>query len=382
MFSNITPSKHTKTIDEYTEDYPTFLLSDLKTIKESILDNTKYTMKITGTDNKKPIKNKIATKKSLPSDWSDINELVFGIRDNEQLLNTLSTYKKQKVGLGYVYIESLQYISILIKKPQKYPLIVIRIPVEPPFVAVSDKYVGLLFKFPIESIYNKESSSKSKNRQYRLYLDKEDNDFVMYLETIVNNDIKKSQIKNIDKYDNDMINMLLKSQMAKYLNVFQLNKTNDISCTINEMNITVVKKLPSNQAPITFDILQNKQTAYLEFHDDKLDFIIRGENKNDEQTILTKADSNYWPQIDYNNTSYVIHEYDQMFKLAHYSIKSTKDGIYYLLTSFLNAHMFIILITDQDVLINEEVKIYNFQDLFNKGTQVLEMYLLIENKDD
>ena len=71
-----------------------------------------------------------------------------------------------------------------------------------------------------------------------------------------------------------------------------------------------------------------------------------------------------------------------MFKLAHYSIKSTKDGIYYLLTSFLNAHMFIILITDQDILINEEVKIYNFQDLFNKGTQVLEMYLLIENKDE
>ena len=43
--------------------------------------------------------------------------------------------------------------------------------------------------------------------------------------------------------------------------------------------------------------------------------------------------------------------------------------------------MFIKLITDQNRFINNDNKIYTYQELFNKGSQVLEMYLLIEDDE-
>lgn len=378
MFNNISPQQQYKTIDEYIEEYPTFLLSDYQTRKQSIVDGILHISKLKGEDNKLPIKSKVAKKIKLDNDWQLLDNIVFGVYNNEQFINTIATYKKIKVGTGYIYIESTQYVCILIKHPGKYPLVVIRIPVEYPFTYINDKYVGILFTFPIESLYNKDSSSKSKNKQYRMYLTKDVNNYCLNLEMIINNDIKKSTINGIQKSENEVINIILKPSMMKYLNNFTLSKTNDISYTLNNMNIIVLKKLPINATVMSFDTLQNKQSAYIKFIDDKLLYVVESVNRSDEKIITTKIDSDYWPQIDYNGSVYNIHEYDQMFKLAHYSNKTTKDGIYYVFSTFLNAYAFTILITDQNILINENTKIYNFQDIFNKGTQVLETYLLLK----
>ena len=380
MYTNLSPANQYKHIDEYIADYPTWLLSDHETRKQSIVNNKLFISKLKGADNKTPIKAKSAKKTVLDNDWTQTGNIVFGIHNNEQFMNTLATYKKVKVGTGYIYIESPQYICILIKRPGKYPLVVIRIPVEYPFTYINERYIGIMFSFAIESLYNKDTTTKSKNKQYKLYLTKDIDTYVLNMETIINNDVKKSQINNIKKEENDIINIVLKPSMMRFLNTFTLSKTNDISYTINNMNVIVMKKLPINSSVISFDTLQNKQSAYIEFRNDKLYYVVKAPNRIDEKMIVSKADSDYWPQIDYNGSVYNIHDYDQMFKLAHYSNKTTKDGIYYIFSTFLNTFAFTILITDQNVMINENNKIYNFQDIFSKGTQVLETYLLIEEK--
>ena len=381
MLPTIRPTQQYKTIEDFTNDYPTYLLSDYQTRKQSFVNNVLYVSKLKGEDNKAPIKTRPTTKPTLDNEWTEINNIVFGIHNNEQFINTIATYKKIKVGTGYIYIESTQYMCILIKHPGKYPLVVIRIPVEYPFTYINEKYIGILFSFPIESLYNKDSGSKAKNKQYKIYLTKAvNNTYLLNMEMIVNNDVKKSIINDIKKMDNDIINIVLKPNMLTFLNNFSLTKTNDISYTLNNMNIILLKKLPINTSVISFEPLQNKQTGYFEFRNDALYYIVKSSNRCDEKIVVAKDDSDYWPQIDYNGCVYAIHDYDQMFKLSHYSNKTTKDGIYYIFSTFLNTFAFTILITDQNVMINEHTKIYNFQDIFNKGTQVFELYLLIEDK--
>ena len=147
------------------------------------------------------------------------------------------------------------------------------------------------------------------------------------------------------------------------------------------MNIMLLRKLQINQIPIMFDPLQSKQSAFLEFDNDILKFVIKGVDKMDEQNILTKDETIYWSQIDYDTNKYVIHNYDPMFKISHYTLGTSKDSNYYIMSTFQNTYMFIKLISNQNVLINNENTVYTFQDVFNKGTNVLEMYLLIQDNE-
>ena len=379
MFSNISDNANTKTIEEYMNDYPTFMLSDLETVKNSIFDNKRYVSSVISS-NKKTVRSKTATSVKLDGSWDDISGIVLGIRDNEQLISTLNTCKRQKMGLGYIFIESLQYISVIIKKPNNYPLVIIRIPIEQPFVFADVNMKGIYFEFPLEQLIVKENNSKSKNKQYRVYITKNEG-YVLTLEVLYNNEIKKRKIDNIKQCDNIVINELLKPTMIDYINKFKLDKITDIAYSLNNMNIVILKKLQNNQLPISFDQLQSKQSAYLEFNDNLLKFIIKGVDRTDEQNVLSKDETLYWPLIDFDGNKYVVHNYDPMFKISHYSMGTSKDSNYYLMSSFQNTYMFIKLISDQNVMISNENNVYTFQDLFNKGTNVLEMYLLIQDND-
>ena len=379
MFSNISDNANTKTIEEYMNDYPTFMLSDLETVKNSIFDNKRYVSSVISS-NKKTVRSKTATSVKLDGSWDDIPGIVLGIRDNEQLISTLNTCKRQKMGLGYIFIESLQYISVIIKKPNNYPLVIIRIPIEQPFVFADVNMKGIYFEFPLEQLIVKENNSKSKNKQYRVYITKNEG-YVLTLEVLYNNEIKKRKIDNIKQCDNIVINELLKPTMIDYINKFKLDKITDIAYSLNNMNIVILKKLQNNQLPISFDQLQSKQSAYLEFNDNLLKFIIKGVDRTDEQNVLSKDETLYWPLIDFDGNKYVVHNYDPMFKISHYSMGTSKDSNYYLMSSFQNTYMFIKLISDQNVMISNENNVYTFQDLFNKGTNVLEMYLLIQDND-
>lgn len=379
MFSNVSSQQTAKTIDEYINDYPTFLLSDYETLKNSIFDNKLYVSTVSTQQIKKP-RNRTTNIKMLDSNWDNIPGIVLGIKDNDQLINTLNTCKRQKMGLGYIFIESLQYISVIIKKPNSYPLVIIRIPIEQPFIFADINMKGIYFEFPLEQLIIKENNSKSKNKQYRIYLTK-NNNYMLTLEVLYNNEIKKRTIDNVKQCDTIVINELLKLTMLNYLNTFKLDKVSDIAYSLNNMDIIFVKKLQNNQTPIVFDQLQSKQTAYLEFDKDTLKFVIKGVDRIDEQNVLTKSDTIYWPQISYDKNKYVIHNYEPMFKISHYTLGTTKDSNYYIMTTFQNTYMFIKLITDQNIVINNENNTYTFQDLFNKGTNVLEMYLLIPDNN-
>lgn len=380
MYSNIDNLSEIKSQDEYYDDYPVYLLSSLQQCKEAIftgkIDNNILNNRII----RKPIKEKKTTKKLLSTNWEEINNLVIGIRDNDYLLNTLNTCKRGKMGLGYIYIESMQYISVIIKKPNCYPFVIIRIPVEQPFVFVNQNAIGSYFEFPLEDLIMKENTSKSKNKQYKLTLYKEES-FVLRFDVMHNNELKTRIIENVKQKDNIVISELLKLTMQEYLTKFRLDNITDITYSLNNMNIIVLKKLSNNQTPIMFDIPQSKQISYLEFRDDSLKFVMSCIDKTDEQEVLTKDTTEYWPQIDYSGKKYVLHTYDLMFKLSHYSLSSSKESMYYLFTNFQNSYMFIKLITDQNVCVKNDIKIYTFQELFNKGTQVLEMYLLIEDNE-
>lgn len=379
MISNVSDNDSHKTIEEYMNDYPTFMLSDLETVKKSIFENKRYISTVLA-PTKKASKSKTNCSELLSNDWSQIPGIVFGIRDNEQLISTLNTCKRQKMGLGYIFIESLQYISVIIKKPNSYPLVIIRIPIEQPFVYADNNMKGIHFEFPLEQLIIKENNSKSKNKQYRVYLTKNEG-YELNLEVLYNNEVKKRKIDNIKQCDSIVINELLKPTMINYLNKFKLDRITDIAYSLNNMNIVLLRKLQNNQLPITFDPLQSKQSAYLEFKDDNLRFVIKGVDRIDEQNVLTKDETIYWPQINHDDNKYVLHNYDPMFKISHYTLGTSKDSNYYLMTTFQNSYMFIKLISDQNVLINNENTVYTFQDLFNKGTNVLEMYLLIQDNE-
>ncbi len=376
---NTTP-QNGKSLEEYFNDYPTYFLSDLETIKNSMFNNQRLISTILPPNKKTGVKTRRNGAALLSDNWDEIGDVIIGIRDNEQLINTLNTCKRQKMGLGYIFIESLQYVSVIIKKSNSYPLVIIRIPIEQPFVYADGNLKSVFFEFPLEQLIVKENNSKSKNRQYRLYLTKT-NGYTLTLETLQNNEVKKRTIENIKQCDNIVVNELLKSTMTQYFDKFKMDKITDISYSLNNMNISIITKLPNNKIPIIFEQLKSKQVGYMEFDKDTLKFIIKGVNRKDEQNVLTKDESLYWPQISYDKNKYVLHNYDPMFKISHYSLGTSKDSNYYLFTTFQNTYMFIKLITDQNICINNNSNTYTFQDLFNKGTHVMEMYLLIQDNE-
>lgn len=316
-------------------------------------------------------------------DWLSIDGIVFGIANNERLIDTICSYKKLKIGLGYAYVESSQYMSIIIKHPGKYPIVTVRVPILYPASYVNEKYVGIIFSFPIDSLYVKDNSGKNKMKQHIMYLVKGNNDnYTLFTETVVSNEKKKSCIENITKSDGDIVNTLLKSSATKYINTFSLDKTTDLSYTINNMNIIILKKLKPNTPVVSFDQLHTKQDAYLVIENEALKYVVKSANKRDERMIMCAEDSIIWPTVAYNGSTYYIHEYAQMFKISHYACRTTKENVYYLFATFLNTHVFVILITDQDIDSDKATnnRAYSYQDLFNKDTQILEIYLLIEQK--
>ena len=381
MITNICSEQETKTQDEYLDDYPTFLLSSFAVCKDAIFENKIDVSSITGRAMKKvALKEKKAEKKVLSANWDEIINLVVGIKDNEYLLNVINTCKRGKAGLGYIYIESKEYISIIIKRPNSYPFVMVRIPVQQPLVYINDKSIGSFFEFPIDALTMKENSSKSKNKHYKLYLHKEES-FVLVFEIIHNNDIKRRTIDNIKQNPPSIINELMKVKMQEYLKR-SLDPITDISYSINNMNVIILKKLEQNQSVLTFETPQNKQISYLEFGtDDSLKFVMSCMDKKDEQQILTKETSEIWPQVDFTGKKYVLHTYDLMFKLSHYALATSKESIYYMFSNFQNTYVFIKLISDRDITIKDKIKIYTYQDLFSTGAQVMEMYLLIEDDE-
>ena len=125
--------------------------------------------------------------------------------------------------------------------------------------------------------------------------------------------------------------------------------------------------------------MKSKQIGYIKFEDDCVKYIVKSSDKKDEQVLFNKINTLYWPQINYIGTCFVMHSCDTMFKISHYKQSTTKDGIYYIITTFQNSYMFIKLISDQNILINNDIKLFTYQDLFNSGIQTLEMYLLIQD---
>lgn len=317
-------------------------------------------------------------------DWLSIDGIVFGIANNERLIDTICSYKKLKIGLGYAYVESSQYMSIIIKHPGKYPIVTVRVPILYPASYVNEKYVGIIFSFPIDSLYVKDSNGKNKMKQHIMYLVKGNNDnYTLFTETVVSNEKKKSCIENITKSDGDIVNTLLKSSATKYINTFSLDKTTDLSYTINNMTIIMLKKLKANTPVVSFDQLHTKQDAYLVVENEALKYVVKSANKRDERMIMCAEDSIIWPSyIAYNGSTYYMHEYAQMFKISHYACRTSKESVYYLFATFLNTHVFVILITDQEIDSDKASnnREYSYQDLFNKETQILEIYLLIEQK--
>ena len=382
MISNICGEQEMKTQEEYLDDWPIYLLSPLSVCKDAVFENKIEMSALTGKPIKKiALKEKKTNKKILSTNWDEILNLVIGIKDNEYLLNVINTCKRGKTGLGYIYIESKAYISVIIKRPNSYPFVMIRIPVEQPFVYTNEKAIGSYFEFPIESLIMKENTAKSKNKQYKLYLYK-DESYILKFEIAHNDDTKSRTIENIKQKQPVIINELMKATMQEYLSRFELDPITNISYSINNMNIIILKKLEQNQTPLIFEIPQNKQISYLEFKEDEsLNFIMSCMDKKDEQQILTKENADLWPQVDYTGKKYVLHNYDMMFKLSHYALTSSKESIYYIFANFQNTYVFIKLITDRGISIRDKTKLYTYQDLFNTGMQVIEMYLLIEDEE-
>ncbi len=311
-------------------------------------------------------------------EFKDVPNLVFAIKNDSKFISVLTSCKKTKYIMAYIYIEDRQNIVLVIKKPDTYPCIILKIPIDNAFVYTNSCDYDICYQFPIDSLVSKEL--KPVSTQYMFWLQRS-KDTTFNMTTCINNNLKTTVVDNIKPVDKSVFHMLINTNnfIQSKLNSFVLTPTADSMSEFNNMHILVVKKLDANSSPIIFNqsapnVAKNK--CYFEFKGTTLNFIIANNSKTDIQEIARKDNTVYFPSIPFNDKRYVMQQYENLFKLSNTN-KSSRDNIYYVFSSYLNAYMFSKVSTEQDISMDENQN-YLYYNIFNKQHQTIESYMLIE----
>lgn len=382
--------KHEKSLIECARDIPVYMCADLQTVKENILFGFRGVTK-----NFDPQAKTVRTtikKRYISAELDQIENLVVGIRDNHYLINTLANYKKLKNCVSFIYIESVRYISFILKQSNKYPLLIIRIPIDTQYALIDNSMIDTIISFRVDDIIvtstGTTTSSIAKISNYRLYVARNASGFTMTLEFYSDDKLATRNISGIDLVAKEKLQELL--QPNKLRNGVASGdiklefKDESLSYAIMNQTIQILKKLAINEKPVILTATNINEEKFLKFENDKLNIVTCSNDRTDNIELLNKNTTNYWPNIVVENLCYNFSDFDVVFKTSCLNATTTnEDSVYYLLTTFLNLNMFIKVKTNQNIRLNSKRdKLYTYQEIFNEGTQILEMYLITNQEEN
>ena len=379
----------TSTIDY--EDQLNFMMSyagirsQILQVKDESLKNT-HTPIIKRNGRPKQVKRTVSTLDEFKSN----PDVICAIQSEPSLLNMLVSYRKQKIPVVYLYVDHSGFLTVIIKVISYYPVVVIRLPVNDHSVYINPNTTEAYYSFPISHISFK---STGKSMQYQLVLYNSDSlklDFNIFTG---DNEKRNTTITNVNIVPREILGTLLQTESISSIGKNDIMST-DPMVTLNSSIILMVSAVPDIGS--IFEFSCNKagidNESYITIGYDKLSpdscrmiYSFRNTHMNENIPICSENDSILWSFYIPRGTSkrYTIETYDNLFKMNYSKYIYGKSKMYYVVVSFQKVMLFIRIIWSGDMIQKQSGSKHNltFGSLFDKNTQIMDMYMFCENTE-
>lgn len=310
----------------------------------------------------------------LEEDIRNDPTIICSIHIDQTSLLLLSSYKKQKSPISYIYIDNINgYIIFIVKILSYYPIVFLKLEINDITTYVNKSYnENMCFEFEMNQLNIKQL--KSKCNQYQLIIRNAETLQMEFISKSVQT--QKTITLSLKSINNDTINRLFTFDNDDNVN-FQINNKDPI-VNFDTSNIVMI----SNTIDINnvLELTNNRNSNCLSrFHiqNNNIDFMYStGDDYKERYTICNKDDSIYW-EFHTTNLLLNIEGYDNLFKMNYQKILTTKNKLYYVILSFADIYLFVKTIYSGTIDISEN-KRYLFIDIFNQHNQILEIYILTQ----
>ena len=316
-------------------------------------------------------------------------DVICAIQSEHSLLNILTSYRKQKIPVVYLYVDNSGYLTVIIKVISYYPVVIIRLPVNDQNIYVNPDTTEAYYSFPINHISFK---SVGKTSQYQLVLYNTDS-LKLDINTFSSDNKKRNTtISNVNIVPKEIVSSILATESIKSIG---LNTRTPVDPVTSLNGSTVMMIHTVADATSIFEFASNKSTiddesniviGYDEITPDvcKIVYTFCNSHMNEIIPICTEQDSILWSFHIQPGTSkkYFIETHDNLFKLNYSKYLYGKNKMYYVVVSYMDVLLFIRLIWSGDIKAKRastnDYRGTTFGSLFDKNMQIMDMHMLRE----
>ena len=301
-------------------------------------------------------------KEDNPIEITD-DHIIF-IKNNYTILSLINNYRKQNAVQIYIFVEPNNFVSLIAKNPNEFPMILLRIPIDDK--GCFAKQSTSCYEFPIDSISSK--IGKEKSNVYTISYKRKGTgiEFSLMLYGVNNEVIDDITVSSINVFTPNYISSLLEDNYTLMLSS-ETSETNMMMFL--QMNILMFKKNTDQNSIFAITKVGNTEGEFV-VEDDEFKFITTDNRKLESKTVATKSDSIVWsfPQ---KKTSYKLEKFISLFKAGFSKPNHHMNKVYYVFTKFIKWYMFIKVITSLQI---DDVKYQEFGKIFHSNNQIIECY--------
>lgn len=322
-----------------------------------------------------------------PANYVNNESVILAIQNDIRFINIILNCRKQRSPIAYIFIESDQFVSCIIKNSNGYPIMYIRMAIDNTHI-IANSSANNIYEFPLGGIITKDTKF-SKNISYTLLITRE-NQEINFVYELYGNDIEpnRSIIRNISIANISNINRLFKTDnvfiptsgtILQNLDVASVKQPDDLNYLITffNMNVLIIREVQDINSIIVFNQKGSARTInYLEIADSKFTFVTEAPKNKSEKYLCSESDSIIWKIYSKESQRFELLTFESLFKINYSKTVTSVDKIYYLFTTFLDKFMFIKAISPMNVRDNPNLN--TIASVFGKEYQVLECYACIK----
>ena len=318
-------------------------------------------------------------------------DVICAIQSEQSLLNTLTSYRKQKIPVVYLYVDKSGFLTVIVKVISYYPVVILRLPQNDHSIYINPNATEAYYSFPINHLSFK---SIGKSSQYQLVLHNKDSLKLDFNIIGAENKSRKTTISNVNLVPKEIIGTILQPESIRSIGI-QRGIPEDPIIALNSSIVMMIATVPDIQN--IFDFSDNKlrmnDESYVTIGYDssmpdmnRITYSFKSSHLNETIPICTEQDSLLWSFYTQRGTCkrYFIESYDNLFKMNYGKYVYGKNKMYYVITSYANVLLFIRIVWSGDIEnnIGSNKHAVSFGSVFDKNNQIMDIYMLTELTDE
>lgn len=294
------------------------------------------------------------------------DDYIIFIKNSYAILSLINNYRKQNAVQIFIFVEPNNFVSLIAKNANEFPMILLRIPIDDKTCFA--KQSTSCYEFPIDNIASK--IGKEKTNVYTIAYKRKGSaiEFSLILYGVNDEIVNDITVSSINTFTQNYIASLLEDDYTKMLTS---GKTDTSMMTFLQMNIIMFKRNTDHNSVFSITKIGNTEGEFI-VDNNEFKFITSDNRKKEAKTVATKGDSMVWLFSETGNKLvYKLEKFTSLFKAGFSKPNHNMNKVYYLFTRFIDWFLFIKVISSIQV---DEVKYSEFGKLFHSNDQIIECY--------